>query len=183
MKTAVLLSVFLLLPGGLYILLNDAKSPPTVSNITGQIRNAPDIVIDAVHQTALKNGEKQWDLTASAAQFREEEDQTVFREVALTAYAKNGPIHATGDRGIMHMTTNDLDLSGNVRLDNDNYKIFTQTLHYQANSLIIYTDDPVSIYGDSLHFTGDAMKFYIKTETAVLSGNVKGILSETTIRE
>ncbi|MDY6822397.1 MAG: LPS export ABC transporter periplasmic protein LptC [Thermodesulfobacteriota bacterium] len=183
LKTPLFLIIFLLTGAALYLLLTGRTGPAQGSRPAENIETAPDIVIDTISQTSLEKGEKQWELTAAEARFQKEKEETVFTDISLTAHAENGPVRVTGNRGIMDMTTNDMDLSGNVKMTYGNYKIFTQTLHYQANNLIIHTKDPVRINGDLLHFTGDTMKFDMTTETVILSGNIKGILSEDTVLE
>ncbi|MFZ5564746.1 MAG: LPS export ABC transporter periplasmic protein LptC, partial [Thermodesulfobacteriota bacterium] len=73
------------------------------------------------------------------------------------------------------------DLSGSVVIENQGHRICTEALHYEDNRHILYSNVPVAVIGESLHFTADSMTFDLATGRAVLAGNVTGSITDTSM--
>ena len=134
--------------------------------------------IDNVHQTATRDGVKEWSLDASSAELIESGKKALFENVSVVFFLKDDSrVLMTAKKGILRTDTNDLTINGNVVVNNNKYKIETEKLHYKHNSRMVSTDGSVKISGELMAFKADAMTFDMKTSKMLLAGNVKGTIS------
>ena len=71
-----------------------------------------------------------------------------------------------------------MEITGNVVVKNESYRIKTENLTYDHKKRIVFTKVPVRIISDSFNFLADFMFFDLNTNKALLEGNVKGTFSE-----
>ena len=83
----------------------------------------------------------------------------------------------TAKKGVLNTSTNDLTVSGNVVINNNNYTIKTEKLHYKNKSRIVTIDEFVKISGKTMAFNADALTFDMNTKKVVMEGNVEGTIS------
>ncbi len=142
------------------------------------IRSAPDISLEGISQTFVEKGKKKWTLKAASARLSRAAKQTLLDDIDVGFFTANGKsFRVTADKGLLSLDTNDAEVFGNVIIHNPDYEIHTQSLRYKAESHIITTDEPVRIESDSLHLTGDGLRYDLVSMKAELTGNVKGIIS------
>lgn len=142
------------------------------------VEKAANLSIGRVHQTSTKNGIPQWTLDAKSARFFEDKKETVLEAPEVIFYTKdNKKVYLNADQGILDMNTNDIQAEGNVTVKNDDYMIKTQSLHYNNNMRIIFTNVPVKISGESLILTADSMSVNLDTGKTSFTGKVEGIFS------
>ena len=135
--------------------------------------------MDRVHQTATKNGRKEWDLDARSAQFNHEKKQALLKDLAVVFFMENGKqVRVTANQGILKTDTNDIEASGNVVVNYEEYRLNSERVRYQHQKGIVSTLTPVQISGKASQLTADTMIFEMKTNRALLKGNVKGTFSE-----
>ena len=135
--------------------------------------------MDRVHQTATKNGRKEWDLDARSAQFNHEKKQALLKDLAVVFFMENGKqVRVTAKQGILKTDTNDIEASGNVVVNYEEYRLNSERVRYQHQKGIVSTLAPVQISGKTSQLTADTMIFEMKTNRALLKGNVKGTFSE-----
>lgn len=148
------------------------------------IQSAPDISLKGIRQTFIEKGTKKWALRAASAFLSRSNRQTRVNDIEATFFTAEGkPIRVTADSGLLSLDTNDAEISGNVIVHNQDYKIYTQSLRYQAERHIITTEEQVIIESDSLHLTGDSLRYDLVSMKAELAGNVDGIISEHLTRQ
>lgn len=136
------------------------------------------MAIDNVHQTATRDGVKEWSLDASSAELIESGKKALFNNVSVVFFLKDSSrVLMTAQQGILDTGTNDLTVSGNVVVNNKAYRIGTETLHYQHDDRIVSTDTSVEISGSLMAFQADGLTFDMATGKAILEGNVKGTIS------
>lgn len=155
-----------------------------------QISNTPELVIASIkegvnlsigkiHQTATRDGRKEWSLEASSADYLESDKKVILKELVVTFFLENGSeIHLQADRGTLQTDTNDIEFSGHVVVKNNDYRLQTERLNYQHHPRIIFSNAPVHISSDSAELSADSISYDLNDNKIVLSGKV-----ETTIME
>lgn len=145
-------------------------------NLVLSIQSQASLSINKVHQTATRNGIKEWSLDASSAQYMDSKKQAIFKDLSVTFFLKDeSEVYLTADHGILKIDTNDIETSGNVILVNGNYRLKTESLYYEHQNRKIITKVPVQITGNSSHFMADSMSFDLSTKQTLLEGKVEGI--------
>ena len=148
------------------------------SGITSSKGDDASISIGQVHQTATRDGVKEWSLEARSAHYIEEERQAVFDDLSVFFFLKNNKqVHLKADRGILTTDSNDIEVTGNVEMQSDTYRLSADNLHYAHDQRIIFTKVPVKIVGNSFDLVADSISLNLGTNRTLLEGNVKGIFS------
>ncbi len=139
------------------------------------------ISLDTIHQTATKDGQKQWSLDAEKVRYMQEKDQAILEEISVTFYPepeKAEPIRLTADQGVLHIDTKDIDVMGNVVVENSSYRLETENLRYEHAVRAFKTTSPVHIQGLDFSLAADGMSFDMETRRTEFTGNVKGTIRE-----
>lgn len=154
----------------------------THEDLISAVKEKANLSINNIHQTATKDGIKQWNLDAASIHLINSGKEAVFKDLSVIFFLENNnKVYLTAEQGRMTMGTNDMEVTGNVMVINKNFKLKTEKLHYVHNTRILYTNIAVSISGPSLNFTAKSMKFDLNTNQTQLGGNVKGAFSESLI--
>lgn len=141
------------------------------------ITSGANMSIDNVHQTATRDGVKEWSLEASSAKLIDSGDTALFTDVSVVFYLKDkSQVMMTAKEGMLNTATNDLTVTGNVVIDNSSYTMTTETLHYKNNSRIVIVDEFVKISGKTMAFHADALTFDMNKRKVLMKGNVKGTI-------
>ncbi len=150
------------------------KNDPPVSIEQSQAN----ISIGKAHQTATRNGRKEWSLEAASADYMNENNQAIFKDLSVTFYLKNETkVYITANQGILKTDSNDMEIYGNVVVKNEDYKLICENLHYKHDNRIIFSKVPVNITGNSFELVADSMSLNLNTNKAFFEGKVKGIFS------
>lgn len=150
----------------------------TAQNISQKTSSNADVVVNNVHYTEDKDGKKQWELEALKAQYFKEGDLTIFEDVNLTLYAKNGRIYVIkGKNGKLMNETKDVEVNGNVTVTSeDGYKMNTESLKYTASGKQITTNDKVSLTGPKMDVEGIGLLIDMNRETVSVLKNVRTVI-------
>lgn len=155
----------------------DSQLAPALVKENGPV---PQIVLTNIRQTHIRQGKKEWRLAADEARLSSDGNNTTLDKVVLSAPKADGsPVTVTADQGAFNRASGLITIFGNVIIDDAAYKISTESLHYQNSEGILYTNDPVTIDGESLHLQGRSMRYDLASNNAVLSGNVEGVFKTT----
>ena len=142
-------------------------------------QNQASISIGKVHHTATKAGKKEWSLVADSAHYMEKENKAIFENLEVVFYMADGKaVNLTADRGYLQTETNDIQVEGDVLVDNGTYRFETSSLNYFHQSRRLHTDDPVNVSGEWFTLSADAVSVDLNAQKSEFKGNVKGILSE-----
>ena len=142
-------------------------------------QNKASISIGKVHHTATKDGKKEWSLVADSAHYIEKENRALFENLEVVFYMDDGgEVSLTADRGYLQTDSNDIQVEGNVLVDNGTYRIETMALNYNHESRRLHTDDRVKVSGEWFTLSADAVAVDLNTQKSEFQGNVKGVLSE-----
>jgi LPS export ABC transporter protein LptC len=137
------------------------------------------ISIGKAHQTATRNGRKEWSLDAASADYLDKNSQAIFKDLAVTFYLKDETrVYITANQGILKTDSNDMEIYGNVVVKNKDYKLRCENLYYKHNKRIIFSKVPVNITGDSFELVADSMSLNLNTNKAFFKGKVKGTFSD-----
>lgn len=142
------------------------------------VKSKANISIGKAHQTATRNGIKEWSLDAASADYMNHQEQVIFHDLSLTFFLKdNTKVYVTADQGILKTESNDMELSDNVVVKNKEYRLGCENLHYQHNRKIIFSKVPVNITGTSFNLVADSMRLNLTTNRTLFKGRVEGTLS------
>lgn len=132
-----------------------------------------------LHQTATKDGAVQWELDAESAHLEADSGRMVLTLPVVDFYSDDGEkIHLTAARGVLDTRTNDMEVSGNVRLHHDRYLFETEVLAYEHDRRILRSDVPVRITSATIGLRADTMIYDIEANRAQFDGQVEGELHE-----
>ena len=137
------------------------------------------ISIGKAHQTATRDGRKEWSLDAASADYMDKNSQAIFKDLAVTFYLKDETkVYITANQGILKTDSNDMEIYGDVVVKNKDYKLRCENLYYKHDERIIFSKVPVNITGDSFELVADSMSLNLNTNKALFEGKVKGIFSD-----
>lgn len=145
--------------------------------IIPDIDNKAQISLNKIHQTATRDGQREWSLDATKVNYITEQKLANFQDLFVTFYLKdNSEVYLTADQGILETDSKDLEARGNVVVTHGEYKLNTEVLHYNNNDHMILSKAPVKITGNTLFLVADSMSLNLKTKTALLEGKIEGTL-------
>ncbi|HUV51385.1 MAG TPA: LPS export ABC transporter periplasmic protein LptC [Anaerolineae bacterium] len=140
------------------------------------------ISISKVYQTATRDGIKEWSLEAKSASYIDATKQANLQDVIVTFFLKDEEkVCLTADQGILKTDSNDIEVTGNVVVQNETYRLKTKKLNYEHTKRIIFSKVPVEIVSDSLNLAADSMSFDLNTNRILFEGGIEGSFSETII--
>ena len=142
-------------------------------------QNNANITIGKAHQTATRNGIKEWSLDAASVDYIYKNSKAVFKDLSVTFYHKYVTMfYITANHVFFKTDSNDMEIYGNVVVRNKDYKLKCENLYYEHDKRIIFSKTPVNLTGDSLELVADSMSLDLNTEKASFEGKVKGTFSE-----
>ena len=147
--------------------------------ILSTIQDGADMSIGKIHQTATRDGKREWSLEAASAHYMEDEKQVILNELSVTFYLDDGDeVYLTAERGVLNTGSNDIEVSGNVIIKKDTYQLTTDKLNYENKQRIIFTRGPVLLTGEDARVSANSASLDLNTKTIILKGNVESTISE-----
>ncbi|MDJ0986797.1 MAG: LPS export ABC transporter periplasmic protein LptC [Desulfobacterales bacterium] len=135
--------------------------------------------VNKIHQTATRDGKKEWSLEASSGHFIDKTRQLILKDVKVTFFLKDkSEILLLADQGILETDSSNIEVTGNVVLDNKEYKLLTEKLSYDHNQRLLYSKTPVTISGASAKLAAESLRFDIDTKKLTLEGRVATQIDE-----
>ena len=148
-------------------------------HVGSDLRSKANISIGKAHQTAIKNGIKEWNLEAASVKYMLEKNQAIFQDLFITFYLKDkSRVYLTANKGILNIDSNDMEVSGNVVVKNAGYHLKTENLFYRHNRRIIFSKVPVTVTGAAFELAANSMSLNLNTNKTMFEGNVQGTLRE-----
>ena len=176
----ILLSVILIAAGivvVVYLAYQRLSNAPEL--LLSTIQEGAYMSIGKIHQTATRDGKREWSLEAASAHYMEDKKQVVLNELSVIFYLEDGSeAYLTADRGVLNTASNDIEVSGNVVIKKDTYQLSTDKLNYQNKIRTIFARVPVLITGKDARVTADSASFDLNTKKIRLKGNVDSTVSE-----
>jgi LPS export ABC transporter protein LptC len=147
--------------------------------ILSSIQDGADMSIGKIHQTATRDGKREWSLEASSAHYIETKKQVILNDLFVTYFLEdNSEVYLTAQRGVLDTGTNDMEVEGNIIIKKDNYQLTTENLNYEHKRRIITCNAPVRISGTAASISANSASFDLNTKKVTLEGNVESTVSE-----
>lgn len=153
--------------------LDDAEAPLQMG--------APGMTLGKVHQTATRDGVTEWSLEAASAQYLEDQKRALLKDVSITFFFKDGKqVHLTAKEGILAIDSKDIEVSGDVVVKHQDYRLKTEKLSYRHEKRLLSCEVPVKISGEHFELEADGMSVDLNGKTACFEGHVNGNISQDT---
>jgi LPS export ABC transporter protein LptC len=137
------------------------------------------ISIGTVHHTATRDGVTEWQVDAKSAEYIPERQEVLFKDLSAIFFVENDrKVTLVADRGILKKDTNDIEVSGNVLVIDDMFRLKTSQLVYEHQNRVMTTSAHVEVKSDSWDLEADSMRLDLNTRKTRFEGKVKGIFSE-----
>lgn len=147
--------------------------------IISTVTTEADISLGKIHQTATRDGRTEWILDAALAQFIQAENKLMLNDLSMTFFLKDQrQVHLTSEKGILNTVSHDMQVSGNVVVTIDDYRMSTELIHYLHSQRRIFTDVPVTVSGKAGQLAANSMNLELDTNLIVLKGNVEAVYVE-----
>ncbi len=142
------------------------------------IKEGANLSLGKIRQTATRDGIKEWSLEADSANYMEAENKVDLKKLAVTYFLEdNREVYLEADQGILQTDTNDIEVSGNVVIRNDEYQMKTEHLNYDHGQRIIICDQSIRIWGQDGELKAESAKYDLNADKIVLKGNVVATVS------
>ncbi len=133
------------------------------------------VAMGTVEHTATVNGKPQWSMKANSAQLLAKEKQLILDHPRVTFFMDSGEeIVLNADTGMLDTETNDIEVSGNVMVQNAAYRLQTDKLTYRHDTRVMASDSGVTIHSAWADLNADAVSFHLDDNTADFKGHVNG---------
>jgi LPS export ABC transporter protein LptC len=153
------------------------KQNPAENKETVQISSNAALTINNFRHTATRDKKKQWTLKAKSAEVYSERNMVELTEFEMTLFASDrSEVKVTAETGKFDTQKQNINAMGSVTVRYPGYVLKTESLHYQHESHILYTNQKVNITGENVRFSADSAKLELNTDKAVLQGNVNAWL-------
>lgn len=140
------------------------------------------IAMEKFHHTATRDGRKEWIIDARTVRVISAQNQAVFQDPAVTFFLKdNTKVYLTAKHGILSTDSNDIEVSGNVVVKNEKYRLKTEILNYEHSKRILFSKVPVQIVSASSQLAADSMTHDLNLNETVFKGHINGIFVENII--
>jgi len=148
-------------------------------DLTAVFQNDVNVSIDKIHHVATKDGKTEWSLDARTARVKGDKNEVILEDISAVFFREDGTkVYLTGDEGLLKTVSKDIEVSGNILVKNEDYRLKTEKLHYSHKKRVIICKVPVKLSGSSFHLTAETMSIDLNTQKAVLEGKVKGTIHE-----
>ena len=159
-----------------YIYRQSPETEATAVTLTDENVN---VAIGRVHQTATKDGVTEWRLDAESVKYMESQKKALFQDVVVTFFLEDGQeIILKANEGILRIDSKDIEVSGNVVVENSGYRLETTRLRYSHEKRLISTKVPVHITGKAGEMEADSFLVDLNKNRAEFNGHVKGTFDE-----
>jgi LPS export ABC transporter protein LptC len=145
--------------------------PPEKTKATLSIQN--------FRHMATQDGQRKWSIEASSANLYSDEKIAKLSNISAIFFINDDKtISLTADKGVLHVDTNNMIVSGHIVVKFSDYIMTTEHLNYVHKSHIINATTPVMITGDTMTLKANTMIYNIDTDILKCSGDVEGTFQQ-----
>jgi LPS export ABC transporter protein LptC len=174
LKIFLMATIFVTLAGVIGIYIGFKPETQIAESIPQSVEPEATLSIGKIHQTATRDGKKQWSLEADSANYIEKNNQMILKDLKVVFFLKdNSEINLKADQGTLEIDSNDIEVSGNVVLKNNEYHLVTEKLMYANDRRVLYSNVPATIFSTSIQLTADSMTFDLNSKKLTLEGSVE----------
>ncbi|MGD9174686.1 MAG: LPS export ABC transporter periplasmic protein LptC [Desulfobacterales bacterium] len=135
--------------------------------------------VNKIQQTATRDGKKEWSLEASSGHYLDKTRQLLLKDVKVTFFLKDkSEIILKADQGTLNTDTSNIEVSGNVILKNNEYRMLTENLSYLHDQRVLYSKAPVRISSASAELAAESLSFDLDAKRLTLEGGVATTIDE-----
>lgn len=139
----------------------------------------PSLTIENLRHTASKEGRTQWTLEAARAKMTGDRQTATLEKVSVVFFMEDGgKARLTADRGSLNLRSDDLEVSGNVVVEQAKYRLTAETLEYRRRQRMVVAGGPVKVTGDAVSLNAETAAFDLKSGRLRFEGNVHGIFHQ-----
>jgi LPS export ABC transporter protein LptC len=178
--TIFLLATILITLGGVIGIYIGFRQDSKISeSVPESIEADATLSVGKIQQTATREGKKEWSLEANSAHYIKGMNQMVLKDLTVTFFLKdNSEVTLVADQGILETDTNDIEVSGNVIVNNNEYRLLTEKLSYAHKRRVLYSTVPVTISGASTQIAADSISFDLNSKKLTLEGSVEATIAK-----
>jgi len=178
-KIVLLLTVFIVLGGVIGVYIQSQQDSKVAESIPESVEPEATVSVGKIQQTATRKGKKEWVLEANSARYDDKTGRMILKDLVVTFFLSDkSEINLTADEGILDTDSNDIEVSGNVVLENKDYKLLTERLNYIHDKRLLYSKSPATISGNSVRLRADTLSFDLNTKKLTLEGRVETTLDD-----
>lgn len=146
--------------------------------------STPDIKIEKARYVETKDGRKEWELEADSTEYFKNDNLTVFYNVKVFFYPKEGTTYYTieGNEGRLKNDIKDMDITGDIVITSSNgYQVKTDSLKYTQSLKQINTKDRIFLTGPKIKIEGTGLLVDIAEERVFVLADVRTELKDAAI--
>jgi len=146
--------------------------------VTKAASNEGSLSLNNFEYRDVKEGTARWTVWATTATYFEDKQETALDQVkALFFLINGGEVLLTGDRGVLHNDTQNMEISGNVKVSyGERYRLSTDRLLYNRDKELIHTGLPILLEGEGIILKGQGMRLEIKKRTLSVLNHIETTL-------
>ena len=175
LKIVLVLVIFSIIGVLTVMYINYRRLLENPEKLISAIKPGVDMTIGDIHQTATRDGKKEWQLDATSAQYIDSEKKVRLDNIDMLFFLKSQQqVHLTAKMGILETESQNVSVNGRVKLESEDAQLNTEVLHYRHKNRFIFSESPVTITGDAFELSAESMTLDLEKGRAVLKGNVQG---------
>ena len=178
LKTILVIGIVLIVGLLITVFLKYREFSKDPTKLVEAIPEGTDISIGEIRHTAVKDGQKAWSLEAASATYSNDAQKAMFEDVQVILFMENGrEIIVKGRQGQLDTQTNDIEIAGDVAVQDADYRLEAESIFYDHAQRKINIPVPVTISGQTFKLAARKMDVDLTSETARLTGAVEGFFS------
>jgi LPS export ABC transporter protein LptC/lipopolysaccharide transport protein LptA len=132
-----------------------------------------------IKYTESEGGKTLWEIEAKEAKFFKDKAKSEFEGIHVRFfYQDDYELVLSGNHGVLNTDTKNMTISDNVTIAlADDYVLKTDTLNYSTDNDEITTEDPVTVSGPEISFSGRGLTFNLDTEELFIHDDVSTTFS------
>lgn len=147
------------------------------------VSEAVDLEVKDFRYAQVGDSDVQWEVRAQRAWYRKKDEEVHLEQPEVKLISKDGRTYVmTGDRGVLHSESGDMEIAGNVAVVFDEgEEMQTETLRYRSVDRRVFTGDDVMMKNASMEITGRGMTFALEENELVLLSRVKAVIADASL--
>ncbi len=136
-----------------------------------------DLEVRNVRFTEVGDSGMNWEITADTARYQKKENLAIFERMKVRLVTSGGETYVmTGDRGLLHTVSRDMEIEGNVVIVSENgNRLLTDRLRYRNAEKRIESDRPVVMENQTVRISGVGMIFSLDQKKVSLLSQVRAV--------
>lgn len=155
------------------------QGKPDSSNINTEAT----LSASSIRHESIKNGVKQWSLSADRVDYFEAGKIAEFTGSSASFFTKDGKEAAlSSEKCRISAETGAIEAEGNVSITYFDHTIRTAKLNYESKQHIIETMEKVRVTGSRLNMTANGLILDLNGSEIICTGDVKGMINDLYFR-